>query len=74
MLNELGSDVQPLSILEIYKDFLNCFYIDTTDFTEKMNNTPSGIIIKAENILLPDIISRKKLAEKIISKLEEINH
>ena len=74
MLRELGYDVHPRSILEMYKDFLNCLYIDTADFTEKMKNGLSGIIIKAEKILLPDIIARKNLAENIIKKIEENNY
>ena len=74
MLRELRYDVHPRSILEMYKDFLNCFYIDTEDFTEKMKNGLSGIIIKAEKILLPDINARKKLAENIIKQIEEINY
>jgi LPPG:FO 2-phospho-L-lactate transferase len=75
MLRELGYNVHPLSILEIYKDFLNCLYIDTADFAEKMNDKLSGIIIKAEKILLPDIVYRKKLAENIIKHImEEINN
>ena len=74
MLGELRYDVHPRSILEMYKGFLNCLYIDTADFTEKMNNGLSGIIIKAEKILLPDIIARKKLAENIIKQIEEINY
>ncbi len=74
MLRELRYDVHPISILEIYKDFLNCFYIDTVDFTENMKNGLSGIIIKAEKILLPDIVARKKLAANIIKQIEEINY
>jgi len=58
-------------ILEMYKDFLNCLYIDIADFTEEMKDGPSGIIIKPEKILLPDIIARKKLAENIIKDIEE---
>jgi LPPG:FO 2-phospho-L-lactate transferase len=74
MLRELGYHVHPQSILEMYKDFLNCLYIDIGDCTEKMNNGLSGIIIKAEKILLPDIIARKKLAENMIKQIEEINN
>jgi len=74
MLRELRYDVHPRSILEMYKDFLNCIYIDKADFTEKMKDGLSGIIIKSEKILLPDIIARKKLAEKIIKQIEEINY
>ena len=74
MLREFRYDVHPRSILEIYKDFLNCLYIDTVDFTEKMKNGLSGIIIKAEKILLPDIATRKKLAANIIKQIEEINY
>jgi len=72
MLGELGYDIHPLSIIEIYKDFLNCFYIDTDDYSEKMQNSVSGIIIKAEKILLPGIVARKKLAKNIIKHIEEI--
>ena len=74
MLRELRYEVHPLAILEMYKDFLDCLYVDTTDFTDKMKNGLSGIIIKAEKILLPDIIARKKLAENIIKQIEEINY
>ena len=72
MLRELGYDIHPLSIIEIYKDFLNCFYLDTEDYSEKMQNSVSSIIIKSENILLPDIAARKKLAKNIIKHIEEI--
>jgi len=71
MMKELGYNVGPLAILEMYKDFLNCLYIDIADFTEGMKDGPSGIIIKPEKILLPDIIARKKLAENIIKDIEE---
>lgn len=72
MLGELGYNIHPLSIVEIYKDFLNCFYIDTDDYIEKMQNSVSGIIIKTEKILIPDIVARKKLAKNIINHIEEI--
>ncbi len=74
MLRELGYSIDSLSILEIYKDFLNCLFIDCTDFTEEMKNKPSGIIIKPEKIFLPDIIARKKLAKTIIKHIEEIDN
>ena len=73
MLRELGYKVHPLSILKIYEDFLNCFYVDIGDFSEQMMNGRTGIIIKAEKILLPDIVARKNLAKKIIKHLVEIN-
>lgn len=72
MLGELGYNIHPLSIIEIYKDFLNCFYLDTDDYIEKMQDSVSSIIIKAEKILLPDIVARKKLAKNIIKHVEEI--
>jgi len=72
MLRELGYNIHPLSIIEIYKDFLNCFYIDTDDYIEKMQNSASGIIIKTDRILIPDIVARKKLAKNIINHIEEI--
>ena len=71
MLMELGYNIHPLSILEIYKDFLDCLYIDHTDFTEEMKDGLSSIIIKSEKILLPDIVARKRLAENIIKHSEE---
>lgn len=74
MLRELGYNIDSLSILEIYKDFLNCLFIDYADFTEEMKNKPSGIIIKPEKIFLPDIIARKKLAKTIIKHIEEIDN
>jgi len=74
MLGELGYNIHPFSIIEIYKDFLNCFYMDFDDYTEKMKDSVSGIIIKAEEILLPDISSRKKLANKIINHIEEVTN
>jgi len=74
MLRELGYNIHPLSILEIYKDFLDCLYIDHIDFTEEMKDGLSGIIIKSGKILLPDIVARKKLAENIIKHLEEKNN
>lgn len=73
ILKELGFRIHPSSILNIYRDFLDCIYIDSTDFTKQMKKDLSGIIIKTENIFLPDITSRKKLAEKIINHIEEIN-
>ena len=72
MLGELGYNIDPLSIIELYKDFLNCLYIDANDYLEKMQYGVSGIIIKAEKILLPDIVARKKLAKKIIKHIKEI--
>jgi len=71
LLREFGYNIHPLSILEIYKEFLDCFYIDRTDFTEEMKDGLSGIIIKSERILLPDIVARKRLAENIIKHSEE---
>jgi len=72
MMGELGYHIHPLSIIELYKDFLNCFYIDTDDYSENIQNSVSGIIIKAEKILLPDIFARKKLAKNIIKHIKEI--
>jgi len=74
MLREMGYNIHPLSILEIYKDFLDCLYIDHSDFTEEMKEGLSGIIIKSEKILLPDIGARKRLAENIIKHSEENNN
>ena len=74
MLRELGYKTHPFSIVEIYKDFLNSFYIDFDDYTEKMKDSVSGIIIKAEEILLPDIAARKSLANKIINHIEEVTN
>jgi len=74
MMRELGYRTHPHSILEFYKDFLNCLYIDNDDFTDKMKDGVSGIIIKPEKILLPDIFARKKLAEKIIKHIDEIKN
>ena len=74
MLGELGYNIHPLSILEIYKDFLDCLFIDHIDFTDEMKDGLSGIIIKSERILLPDIVARKRLAENIIKHSEENNN
>jgi len=74
MLRELGYNIHPLSIIEIYKDFLNCFYIDIDEYIEKMKNSVSGIIIKTDRILIPDIVARKKLAKNIINHIEEITN
>ena len=74
MLKELGYNIHPLSIIEIYKDFLNCFYIDIDDYIEKIQNSVSGIIIKTGRILIPDIVARKKLAKNIINHIEEITN
>ncbi|MDO9546713.1 MAG: 2-phospho-L-lactate transferase [Pelolinea sp.] len=74
MLNELGWDIHPRSILRMYQDFLNCFYIAPEDFDEDIKNNASGIIVKEENIFLPNINSRKKLAFNIINHMKEIQH
>jgi len=67
MLSELGHDVDYGSILKFYRDFLDCFFVDVNDVNEDIKKSPSGIIIKAENILLPDIKTRMVLAKNIIS-------
>jgi LPPG:FO 2-phospho-L-lactate transferase len=72
MLQELGWDIHPKSILKMYREFLNCFYVDTQDFDQKFENHSSSIIIKGENIFLPDIKSRKLLANQIINQYKEI--
>ena len=73
MLKELAWDVHPISILQMYQEFLDCFYMDAEDFDEKFNKYSSSIIIKGENILIPDIKSRKFLANKIINHFKEIS-
>ena len=66
MLKELNYDISPVSIAKMYQEFLSVVYIDLKDaFPEEMAHR-SGIIINKANIMLPDIKSRVKLAEKII--------
>jgi LPPG:FO 2-phospho-L-lactate transferase len=71
MMRELEWDIHPVSIMKMYQGFLNCIYIDSADFDEKVKNISSGIIVKQENILLPDIDSRKYLANQIMNHFKE---
>ncbi|MBU3954817.1 MAG: YvcK family protein, partial [Proteobacteria bacterium] len=70
---EFGMDVHPASIIEMYHEFLDCFYMDDSDRNLDLGNIPSGIILKYENILLPDIESRKNLAQSILNTIKENN-
>lgn len=72
MLKELGWNIHPSSIIQMYRDFLNCWYIDPMDHDEEIKDYASGIIVKEANIFLPDINARKDLANTIIKHIEEI--
>ena len=71
MLAELGYEVHPSAIIDLYKDFLDCIFVDMNDQNTKLKNNPSGIIIKVENILLPDIKTRMVLAKNIINHINK---
>ena len=73
MLTELGWEINQSSIFTMYQDFLNCWYIDAMDHDGNNKENASGIIIKEENIFLPDIAARKNLAATIIKHIKELN-
>ena len=77
MFLDMGKKPSVNAIINHYKDFLNCLFIDTSDWREinaKVDETnASCIILKSTNIFLPDINSRIRLAGEIIEFLENRN-
>lgn len=67
ILSEFEMSINPSSIVDLYKDFLNVFLIDNSDTDENFSESASSIIIKKEDILIPNINTRIKLAKAIIS-------
>jgi len=67
MLMDKKLPVHPESIIKQYEGFLNVFFVDQTESKSNFSNTSSSIMILKEKITLPDLDSRKKLAQSIIN-------
>lgn len=66
IMKELKIPISPKSVLRMYEDFLNVFFIDESEVTGLWDDFASSIMIEREKILIPEINSRKKLAKAII--------
>jgi LPPG:FO 2-phospho-L-lactate transferase len=70
MFIEMNIEPSVNSITDHYQEFLNCMFIDDTDKAEIPLKKHSSIILKATNIMLPDIENRIRLATEIVSFLK----
>jgi LPPG:FO 2-phospho-L-lactate transferase len=59
------------AIKEHYQEILDCLFIDNLDKDESAIDNHSGIILKATDIMLPDIASRIRLATEIVTFLQK---
>lgn len=69
----LDMNIEPSvsAILDHYSETLDCLFIDQLDKNNISLNVHSSIILKATNILIPDIESRIELATEIVGFLKE---
>ncbi len=73
MLRDQDLPVHPISVMKMYRDFLNVFIIDSRDNILLNDRWASSIMILKENILLKDIEIKIQLARTIINLYKEIN-
>jgi LPPG:FO 2-phospho-L-lactate transferase len=72
MYTDKGVRPSPSTIVEHYKDFLDCIYIDDQDENYAKDIQQSGIIFQSTDIMMPDLSNRIRLAQTIINYLETI--
>jgi len=71
MFKELNIEPSVKAVIDHYGDLLDCLFIDNLD-SEIVSNNHSSIILKASDIIIPDVESRIRLASGIVSFLKNI--
>ncbi|KXA95665.1 hypothetical protein AKJ65_01115 [candidate division MSBL1 archaeon SCGC-AAA259E19] len=69
LMEGLGYEVNPVSVAEIYQDFVSMFFLHEKDrnFSSEIENLEMDVFL--EDILMPDLSSRIKLAQRILRTL-----
>lgn len=70
LMRGLGYEVSPISVAEIYEEFVNMFLLHEEDESMASNIEDLGMEVLLADINLPDFSSRVQLAEKILDILE----
>jgi LPPG:FO 2-phospho-L-lactate transferase len=73
MYAEMNLSANPATVAGHYTEFLDCIYLDNADIRYGQEIEQSGIIFQAEDIMMPDLPARKRLAEEIMSFLKTRN-
>lgn len=66
MMNELGFQPNSVTIASHYKDLIQGILIDSRDAEEEEAIRQCGIISLVTNILIPDVIAQKRLAQEVL--------
>ena len=66
MMQELGYQPNSFTIANYYKDLIQGILIDSRDVEEEEAIRQCGIISLATDILIPDVIAQKRLAQEVI--------
>ncbi len=67
LMRGLGYEVSPVGVAQIYKDFVGTLVIDKKDEWQGQRIEKLGMKIFPEDLLMPDLESRIKLAREILS-------
>lgn len=70
LMGGLGYEVSPISVAEIYEEFVDLFLLHEEDESMTSNIEDLGMEVLPADINLPDSSSRVQLAEKILDILE----
>ncbi len=66
LMNGLGCEVSPLGVARIYGDFVGTLVIDRKDAEFVADIEKLGIKVALEDIMIPDLSTRTKLAKKVL--------
>ncbi len=70
LMKGLGYEVSPVSVANIYKDFVDSFFIHDEDKDLKPEIESLGLNVFVTDILMPDLSSRVNLSKKLLDFLD----